>query len=187
MFRKITLNENNAIYTEIYIYPFILYGGWWNRVGWVGGIHKEQRRFAIGEGGCAGPGFFPRNLFLTLVCSALPSISGHWPLQTCWPAPSLLGSCWVPNMEDASKRLESGSKGEARYCPVSNSGSNSGSGCLSPMTPTLNKQSSHGPGPTHPVTLAPGLTLSPFHSFLLTVLLVAAFFHLDFSALPSTV
>lgn len=36
-------------------------------------------------------GFLPWDSFLTFACSALPSISGHWPLWTYLPAPFVAG------------------------------------------------------------------------------------------------
>lgn len=127
-------------------------------------------------------GFIP---YLPLFCSALYL----WPLASVDLLVSSL-CCWLPAgflTWDPNKRSESGKKGEAGYFPITAFVHNSECGCISSMIPLPTKRASHRPASIHPVTLTSGPTLSPSHSFLLSIFPVTAFFYLDFSALPSTV
>ena len=149
-----------------------------NRVGWVSGIDNERRRFTKGK----------EVHWSCVVYSGVHSlsISAYWPLWTCLPAPLycfMLGS-YPGGHEQESAEWE---QGRSQVSVVTFSGLNSGSSCISPMTPLPIKLASHSPASTYPVNLAHNLTLGPSHSSLLTIFQIAAFFHLGFSALPLTV
>lgn len=148
-------------------------------------IDNEQRGLPWRRG-CAGPRWFAQGFipYRFLLCFA--SISDHWPLQTCLPA-LLLAGILLASKHGRHCQQDRRSQGGAEYFSAAASCSNSGSSCISPVTPPPTKQASHGPASTYLVTSEHELALCRSYSFLLTVLQVAAFFHLGFSACLSTV